>query len=247
MGKHLASLAGLIMKPITMELGGHAPVIVAKDVDIEPVARMLVGTKYRNAGQVCTSPTRFLIEKDIYQPFVDAFSRMAAEVKVGDGSKEGVVMGPLASVRRRDAMEALVADAVAHGGTIRTGGKRIGNVGNFFEPTVMTDVPLTARAMNEEPFGPLALMRPVADIDEAIAEANRLDYGLAAYAFTHSSSTADRIAARVETGMMTINANGLAFPEIPYGGVKDSGYGSEGGSEAMDAFLVTRFVSHTMA
>jgi succinate-semialdehyde dehydrogenase / glutarate-semialdehyde dehydrogenase len=246
-GKHLASLAGRHMKPITMELGGHAPVIVAKDVDIEPVARMLVGTKYRNAGQVCTSPTRFLIEKDIYEPFVDTFSRMAAEVKVGDGSKEGVVMGPLANVRRRDAMEALVADAVAHGGTIRIGGKRIGNVGNFFEPTVMTDVPLTARAMNEEPFGPLALMRSVADIDEAIAEANRLDYGLAAYAFTRSSSTADRIAEQVETGMMTINANGLAFPEIPYGGVKDSGYGSEGGSEAMDAFLVTKFVSHTMS
>jgi succinate-semialdehyde dehydrogenase/glutarate-semialdehyde dehydrogenase len=246
-GKHLAALAGRHMKPITMELGGHAPVIVARDVDIEPVARMLVGTKYRNAGQVCTSPTRFLIEKEIYEPFVETFSRMAAEVKVGDGSKDGVVMGPLANVRRRDAMEALVADAVAHGGVIRTGGKRIGNVGNFFEPTVMTDVPLTARAMNEEPFGPLALMRPVADIDEAIAEANRLDYGLAAYAFTRSSSTADRIAARVETGMMTINANGLAFPEIPYGGVKDSGYGSEGGSEAIDAFLVTKFVSHTMA
>ena len=246
-GKHLASLAGRHMKPITMDLGGHAPVIVARDVDIEPVARMLVGIKYRNAGQVCTSPTRFLVEKDIYEPFVDTFSRMAAEVKVGDGSKEGVVMGPLANARRRNAMEALVADAVAHGGKVRAGGKRIGNVGNFFEPTVLTDVPLSARAMNEEPFGPLALMRPYADLDEAIAEANRLDYGLAAYAFTRSSSIADRIAAQVETGMMTINANGLAFPEIPYGGVKDSGYGSEGGSEAMDAFLVTKFVSHTMA
>lgn len=246
-GKHLASMAGRHMKPITMELGGHAPVIVAKDIDIEPVAKLLVGTKYRNAGQVCTSPTRFLIEDDIYEPFVDTFSRFAAEVKVGDGTKEGTVMGPLANTRRLDATEALLADAVAHGATIRTGGKRIGNVGNFFEPTVLENVPLEARIMNEEPFGPVAIMRPVKSLDEAIEEANRLDYGLAAYAFTRSSQTADRIAAGVETGMMSINAIGIAFPEIPYGGVKDSGYGSEGGIEAMDAFLVTKFVSHTMA
>ena len=246
-GKHLASMAGRYMKPITMELGGHAPVIVASDVDIEPVARMLVGTKYRNAGQVCTSPTRFLIEEAIYAPFVETFTRMASEVKVGDGMKEGSVMGPLANTRRLDAMETLIADAVAHGGAIRTGGKRIGNVGNFFEPTVLTDVPVEARIMNEEPFGPVALMRPVGDIDEAIEEANRLDFGLAAYAFTKSSAKANRIASGVETGMMTINANGIAFPEIPYGGVKDSGYGSEGGIEAMDAFLVTKFVSHTVA
>lgn len=246
-GKHLAAMAGRHMKPITMELGGHAPVIVAKDVDIEPVAKLMVGVKYRNVGQVCTSPTRFLIEEEIYEPFVETFTQLAAAVKVGDGSKEGTVMGPLANVRRLEAMEALIADAVSHGGKIRTGGKRIGNVGNFFEPTVMTDVPLEARVMNEEPFGPLALMRPVSDIDEAIEEANRLDYGLAAYAFTKSAKLASRIAANVETGMMSINAVGIAFPEIPYGGVKDSGYGSEGGIEAMDAFLVTKFVSHTMA
>jgi succinate-semialdehyde dehydrogenase/glutarate-semialdehyde dehydrogenase len=245
-GKHLASMAGRHMKPITMELGGHAPVIVDRDVDIEPVARMLVGTKYRNAGQVCTSPTRFLIDEAIYEPFVDRFAQLASEVKVGNGLAEGSVMGPLANTRRLDAMESLIADAVAHGAKVRTGGKRIGNVGNFFEPTVLTDVPLSARIMNEEPFGPVAIMRSVSGVDEAIAEANRLDYGLAAYAFTRSSENAHRIAAGVETGMMTINANGLPFPEIPYGGVKDSGYGSEGGTEAMDAFLVTKFVSHTM-
>jgi succinate-semialdehyde dehydrogenase / glutarate-semialdehyde dehydrogenase len=246
-GKHLASMAGRHMKPITMELGGHAPVIIDRDIDIEPAAKLMVGTKYRNAGQVCTSPTRFLIDEAIYEPFVERFAALASEVRVGDGLAEGSAMGPLANTRRLDAMESLIADAVSHGAKLRTGGKRIGNVGNFFEPTVLTDVPLSARIMNEEPFGPVAIMRPVASLDEAIEEANRLDYGLAAYAFTRSAANAARIASGVETGMMTINANGLAFPEIPYGGVKDSGYGSEGGTEAMDAFLVTKFVSHTMA
>ncbi len=246
-GKHLASMAGRHMKPITMELGGHAPVIIDGDIEMEPVAKLLVGTKYRNAGQVCTSPTRFLIHESIYTPFVERFATLASEVKVGDGLAEGTVMGPLANTRRLDAMERLIGDAVSQGASVRTGGKRIGNVGNFFEPTVLENVPLGATIMNEEPFGPVAIMRPVSGLDEAIEEANRLDYGLAAYAFTRSAAHAGRIAAEVETGMMSINAIGIAFPEIPYGGVKDSGYGSEGGIEAMDAFLVTKFVSHTMA
>lgn len=246
-GKHLAAMAGRHMKRITMELGGHSPVIITKDVDLEPVAKLLVSSKYRNAGQACISPTRFLIEEDIYEPFVDLFTKLSSEVTVGDGSKEGTTMGPLANVRRLHALEALVQDAVSHGAKVRTGGKRIGNRGFFFEPTVITDVPLEARVMNEEPFGPLAIMRPFKDLDEVIDEANRLDYGLATYAFTKSNSVATKIASNVEAGMVSVNAFGIAFPEVPYGGIKDSGYGSEGGSEAIDAFLSTKFISLTSA
>ncbi|MGV6874077.1 NAD-dependent succinate-semialdehyde dehydrogenase [Pseudochelatococcus sp. B33] len=242
-GKHLASMAGRYMKRITMELGGHSPVIVTDDVDIEPVAKILAGAKFRNAGQACVSPTRFLLQKAIYEPFVETFVKLASEVKVGDGSSEGVQMGPLANVRRLQAMEALIGDAVDRGARIRLGGKRIGNIGNFFEPTVLTDVPLDARIMNEEPFGPVALMQPFTDINEALVEANRLDYGLATYAFTRSNVDASKIAAQVEAGMVSINNFGLAYPEIPYGGIKNSGYGSEGGSEAIEAFLSTKFVS----
>jgi len=246
-GKHLAAMAGAHMKPITMELGGHSPVIVTADVDIEQVAAMLTVAKFRNAGQVCVAPTRFLVEEDIYEPFVETFSRKASEVKVGVGSEDGVQMGPLANVRRLHAMESLIADAVERGGEVRTGGKRIGNLGNFFEPTVLTGVPNEARAMNEEPFGPLAMVRPYSDLGEAIAEANRLDYGLASYAFTKSAETASRLTGAVQSGMISINGFGLAFPELPYGGIKDSGYGSEGGLEAIEAFLTTKTVSHTVA
>lgn len=243
-GKQLAALAGRHMKRITMELGGHAPVIVTSDVDVDKVADMLVGAKYRNAGQVCTAPTRFLLEEQVYEPFVEAFSRKTALLTVTEGTAEGAQMGPLANARRVQAMEALIADAVERGGKVVQGGHRIGNIGNFFEPTVMTEVPLGARAMNEEPFGPLAMMRPFADLDEALVEANRLEYGLAAYAFTNSNTAAIRIASEVESGMVSINNFGLAFAEVPFGGIKESGYGSEGGSEAIEPFLSTKLVSH---
>ena len=242
-GKLLASLAGKHMKRITMELGGHGPVIVTGDVDIGKATQMLVGVKYRNAGQVCHAPTRFLIEESIHDSFVDAFAQKAAAIKVADGASEGAEMGPLANVRRLQAMEELIADAVDNGGRIVQGGKRIGNQGNFFEPTVLADVPTEARIMNEEPFGPVAIMRPFANLDEAIAEANRLEYGLAAYAFTNSNTAATRISDEVEAGMVAINGFGFAFVEVPFGGVKESGFGSEGGSEAIDAYLSTKLVS----
>jgi len=242
-GKQLAALAGLHMKRITMELGGHGPVIVTGDVDLAKAAQMLVGAKYRNAGQVCTAPTRFLIEEKAYVPFVEHFAAKAAALKVADGKTAGAEMGPLANARRVQAMEALIGDGVERGGTIVTGGGRIGNKGNFFQPTVMTDVPLEADMMHVEPFGPLAMIRPFGDLDEAIAEANRLEYGLAAYAFTNSNTAAMRIAAEVESGMVSINNFGLAWPELPFGGVKDSGYGSEGGSEAIEPYLSTKLVS----
>ncbi len=244
-GKHLAAMAGQHMKRVTMELGGHSPAIVFADADVDVAAKILGANKYRNAGQVCVSPTRFLVHEQIYQPFLDRFIAAAKAVKVGDGAAEGVTMGPLATARRVEAMEGFIADAVAKGAKVRTGGRRIGNTGYFFEPTVLTDVPADARVMNEEPFGPIAIMLPFASFDDAITEANRLPYGLAAYAYTRSLKTAAAVAAAVESGTVSINHHGLAPIETPLGGVKDSGYGSEGGAEAIEAYLVTKFVTQT--
>jgi succinate-semialdehyde dehydrogenase/glutarate-semialdehyde dehydrogenase len=242
-GKELAALAGRHMKRVTMELGGHAPAIVFEDADVEKAVSVLGGSKFRNAGQVCVAPTRFLVHDSVFDRFVDGFTAVAKAVKVGDGLDPSTKMGPLIHSRRLDAMEALVADATAQGATLKTGGKRIGNRGNFFEPTVFTEVPLTARIMNEEPFGPIAAIQRFSSEDEALEEANRLPYGLAAYAYTRSAERATRVAQRVESGMLSINHHGLALPEVPFGGVKDSGYGSEGGSEALEAYLVTKFVT----
>ena len=242
-GKHLAMLAGQHMKRVTMELGGHAPAIVFDDADIDVAVKILSANKFRNAGQICVAPTRFLVQEKVYQPFVEKFVAAAKAIKVGDGLDKATRMGPLANSRRVDAMEAFVADAVGMGAKVETGGKRIGNKGFFFEPTVLTDVPRDARIMNEEPFGPLAPIMPFRDFDEVAAEANRLPYGLAAYAYTRSARTATAIGAAVESGMVSINHHGLAFPEVPFGGVKDSGYGSEGGSEALEGYLVTKFIT----
>lgn len=242
-GKQLAALAGAHMKRVTMELGGHGPAIVFDDADVATAAKVLAGAKFRNAGQVCVSPTRFLVQETVYEQFVEDFVGHAKAVKVGDGMAVGTTMGPLANIRRVAAMEALIGDARQRGAKVRTGGNRIGNKGNFFEPTVLTDVPVEARVMNEEPFGPLALIAPFKSFDDVVTEANRLPYGLASYAFTRSAKTANAIAASVEVGMMTINHLGLALPEVPFGGVRDSGYGSEGGSEAIEAYLNTKFVS----
>jgi succinate-semialdehyde dehydrogenase/glutarate-semialdehyde dehydrogenase len=179
----------------------------------------------------------------VYESFVQNFVANIKKAKVGDGLESGTTMGPMANPRRVTAMETMIGDAVRHGAEVRTGGSRIGNKGNFFEPTVLTNVSKDARVMNEEPFGPLAVISPFRSFDEVVAEANRLPYGLASYAYTRSAKTATAIAASVEAGMMSINHSGLALPEVPFGGVKDSGYGSEGGSEAIEAYLVTKFVS----
>ena len=242
-GKHLAMLAGKHMKRATMELGGHAPGIVFEDADVDQAVKVLAGGKFRNAGQVCIAPTRLLVQEPVYDKFVDKFTAAAKAIKVGDGLDPSTKMGPLVSSRRIDAMEAFVTDATQKGATLRSGGKRIGNKGFFFEPTVLTDVPKDARIMNEEPFGPVATIAPFRDFDGAVSEANRLNYGLAAYAFTKSAKTAAAVGAAVETGMIAINSAALALPEVPFGGVKDSGYGSEGGAEAIEAYLVTKFIS----
>ncbi|MSQ64655.1 MAG: NAD-dependent succinate-semialdehyde dehydrogenase [Betaproteobacteria bacterium] len=242
-GKQLAAMAGQHMKRATMELGGHAPVIVFDDADVEVAAKTMAASKYRNAGQVCVSPTRFLVQEGIYKSFVDKFVEATKTLKVGNGLESGVTMGALANPRRTRAMEANVEDAQKHGGKVRTGGHRIGEEGNFFEPTVITELANDAQAMNVEPFGPMAMINPFKTFDDAVKEANRLPFGLAAYAWTRSAKTANAIAASVETGMITINHLGLALPEVPFGGVKDSGYGSEGGSEAIEPYLNPKFVS----
>jgi succinate-semialdehyde dehydrogenase/glutarate-semialdehyde dehydrogenase len=242
-GKHLASLAGRHMKRITMELGGHAPAIVFDDADIDVAVKILSMNKFRNAGQVCVAPTRFLVQEKVYDSFVEKFTGAAKAIKVGDGLDKESRMGPLAHARRVDAVESFVNDAVDKGAKLQTGGKRIGNKGYFFEPTVLSDVPLESRIMNEEPFGPVAAIRPFGSFDDVVKEANRLDYGLAAYAYTKSAKTAAAIGAAIESGMVSINHHGLALPEVPFGGVKDSGVGSEGGADALEAYLNFKFVT----
>lgn len=245
-GKQLAALAGAHMKRSTMELGGHAPAIVFADANLPEAIRLLSFNKYRNAGQVCVSPTRFLIQDEVYDQFVEGFVKAAEAIKVGDGFEADTRMGPLAHDRRIEAMDGFMADAVQKGGKVLTGGHRIGNKGYFFQPTVISDLPLDARILNEEPFGPIAPMMRFSSTDSLLEEANRLPYGLAAYAFTGSAETRKRLAERVETGMITINHLGLALTETPFGGIKDSGHGSEGGAEALDAYVTPKFITQTM-
>lgn len=243
-GKMLAGLASQHMKLSTMELGGHAPAIIFDDADVEGAVKTLAMSKFRNAGQVCVSPTRFLVQEKVYEQVVESFTEKAKAIKIGNGFDEGVQMGPLANERRIPALESLIQDAVDNGARLMTGGRRIGNVGNFFEPTVLADAPKTARIMNEEPFGPVAVFSSFKTLDEVIDEANRLPFGLASYAFTRSAENARELGMRIEAGMTTINHLGLALPEVPFGGIKDSGYGTEGGSEAINAYLTTKFVTH---
>ena len=244
-GKLLASQAGTHMKRVTMELGGHSPAIVCEDADVKAAVKILSANKFRNAGQVCISPTRFLVHDSVYEEFVDGFVKQAEALNVGNGLDEGVKMGPLAHDRRLTAIEGFVADAVENGAKVLTGGKRKGNKGYFFEPTVMTNVSNEARIMNEEPFGPLAPINSFSSIDEVVEESNRLNYGLAAYAYTNSAKTAQDLGQSIESGQVSINHHGLGLVDTPFGGVKDSGYGSEGGPEGLDAYMTTKLVSQT--
>jgi len=242
-GKHLAGLCGRYMKRSTMELGGHAPVLVFDDTEPEVAARALAANKLRNAGQVCIAPTRFFVQDGAYERFIAAFSEAFAEVKVGDGLHEGTQMGPLCHAGRVSAMEALVADARRGFANVVTGGKRIGNVGFFYAPTIIEARDDKIALMREEPFGPVAVVARFKDIDEGLSRANALPFGLASYVFTNSLERADRAASELQAGMVSINHFGLALPETPFGGIKDSGYGSEGGSEGFDGYLNTKFVT----
>src|SRR5580692_4050795 len=228
-GKHLAALAAKGMKRATMELGGHSPVVVFADADPEKTADTLAAFKFRNAGQVCISPTRFYVQEGVYDRFLKRFTELANGIKLGDGLEPATTMGPLANARRLDAMEAIVNDSKARGGKVVTGGKRRGNQGYFFEPTVITDLPDDCKLMTQEPFGPIAPVVTFKSFDEVVGRANALPFGLAAYAFTSSAQTANAIGDALESGMVGVNSVLISTPETPFGGVKDSGYGHEGG------------------
>ncbi|HZB92810.1 MAG TPA: NAD-dependent succinate-semialdehyde dehydrogenase [Stellaceae bacterium] len=241
-GKHLTKLAAEGMKRTTMELGGHSPVIVFGDADPEKSAEIAAAGKFRNAGQVCISPTRFYVQQDNYDRFVKRFTDYAKGLKLGDGLADGTTMGPLANPRRLDAMEGFVADAKKRGAKLPAGGARHGNQGFFFAPTVITDIPDDSRLMTEEPFGPMAPITPFKTLDEVVARANALPFGLAAYTFTGSTRTANLISDALEAGMVGVNSLAISTPETPFGGMKESGYGHEGGIEGLEAYTQKKLV-----
>jgi succinate-semialdehyde dehydrogenase/glutarate-semialdehyde dehydrogenase len=241
-GKHLMKLAAENMLRTTMELGGHGPVLVFDDVDVDQVLDVAVPGKYRNAGQVCVSPTRFIVQENVFEKFREGFAERMKAVKIGDGLHDGIQMGPMANARRPEAMERLIGNARDKGAKLHTGGNRIGNQGFFFEPTVLSEIPLDADVMSEEPFGPVALINPYRGEDEMIAEANRVPYGLAGYAWTNDVKRQRRLADAIETGMVGINSHMIGGADSPFGGVKWSGHGSEDGPEGVLACMVTKAV-----
>lgn len=246
-GKHLTEMAARHMKPALMELGGHAPVIVCEDADPVEAGILSATRKYRNSGQVCTSPTRFFVHEALYQRFTDAFVEKARSIRVGNGLDDATQMGPVANDRRIEALQALVDDARARGAKVLCGGGRVHNQGYFFAPTAITELPDDARALQEEPFGPLALINPVSSLDEAIEKANALPFGLAGYGFTRSAANADRLMQEVEVGNLSINTLEASVAETPFGGVKESGLGREGGAEGLHHYTIVKNVSHRIA
>lgn len=245
-GKHLTALAAQHMTPVLMELGGHAPVIVCEDTDVSAAALSGAVRAMRNAGQVCTSPTRFFVHESIFDAYTDAFVERAAKTVVGHGTQDGVEMGPLANIRRIHALTELVGDARDRGAEVRTGGNKIDGKGYFFEPTVLANVPDAARVMQEEPFGPLAIINPVSSLDEAIHKANGVPYGLAAYGFTNRADYIDNMVENIEAGNVSINTLEASLPETPFGGVKSSGFGREGGTEGLHNYMVIKNISHSV-
>jgi succinate-semialdehyde dehydrogenase / glutarate-semialdehyde dehydrogenase len=241
-GKLLMKQAADTMKRTTMELGGHAPVIIFDDADLDKAVGALAASKFRNAGQVCVSPTRFYVQEGIYDRFVNAFSERAGAVTVGNGLEDGVQMGPMANPRRPEAMRLLIDDAVSSGARLVTGGEALDRDGFYWQPTVLADVPVKSRIMNEEPFGPVAVMARFKSFDGVVEQANRLPYGLAAYAFTESASRAMLIGDALEAGMVGINSTMIAGADAPFGGVKESGHGAEDGPEGLEACLVTKAI-----
>lgn len=244
-GRHLTTMASENMTSVLMELGGHAPVIVCEDTDAEASGVSGAIRKMRNAGQVCTSPTRFFVHEDIFEEYSQAFVDRVAATIVGNGMETGVEMGPLANERRVPALIALVEDARAKGATVATGGGRLGDRGYFFQPTVLLNVPEDAMIMQEEPFGPIAVLNPVTSLDHAIKQANSVPYGLAGYAFTNRADYIDRLIDEVEVGNLSINTLEASMPETPFGGVKSSGYGREGGTEGLDNYMIVKNVWHS--
>lgn len=241
-GKHLAKLAAEDLKRTTLELGGHGPVVVFKDADIEAALNVMAPAKFRNAGQTCVSPTRYLIQEEVFSEFVKGFVARANAIKVGPGLDPASQMGPMANPRRPDAMERLIGDAVRRGARLEAGGDRFGNRGYFYAPTVLSGVPIEAEIMNEEPFGPVAIINRFKTEEDAVAEANRLPYGLAAYLWTSDARRQRRLAREIETGMLGVNTTMIGGADSPFGGVKWSGHGHEDGPEGVEACLVTKTV-----
>lgn len=242
-GKQILALAAEGVKRATMELGGHAPFLVFNDVDTEAVAKLAAASKYRNAGQICTAPNRFLVQQDVHDAFVDAFCAFANQLRVGPGDDSATTMGPVIAERRLEAMERFVQDAKDTGGVVAAGGARIGNQGYFFQPTVLTHLSPDALCLREESFGPLAAIVPFKTEEEAIAIANSLPFGLASYAYTSDANRAVRLADGIEAGMVGVNSLFITLPETPFGGFKESGYGQEGGVEGLEGYLQTKFVA----
>jgi succinate-semialdehyde dehydrogenase/glutarate-semialdehyde dehydrogenase len=248
-GQILARQSADTVKKLTMELGGHAPFIVLGDVDVAKVAAVAVAGKFRNAGQVCTSPTRFLIEASVAEEFTARFCEGARKLKLGNGLEPGIQLGPLTTARQRERVEALIADALRHGASVTSGGTRPAalNRGFFLEPAVVFDPDDEAAILHDEPFGPVAVIKPVADLDEALSRANALEFGLASYLFTHSQPAIERVSTEIEAGLLGVNTTVVSMPEAPFGGVKQSGYGREGGAEGVREYLQTRFVHFNSA
>jgi len=240
-GRQIAALAGDQLKRVTLELGGHAPVLVFDDADLGDTIARTVSAKFRNSGQVCTSPTRFLVARPLYEAFATRFADASAKLVLGDGADPATQVGPLTNERRIVAIERLVADAVAKGARLLTGGRRAQRPGRFYEPTVLADVPIDAEIMTEEPFGPVAIVNPYDTIEDALQEANRVPYGLAAYVYSRRTDRVRLALDRLEAGMISINHHGLALAETPFGGVKESGFGTEGGAEMLLAYTITKF------
>lgn len=245
-GKLLTRHAADHMKRVTMELGGHAPVVVFDDVDAEEAARACAAGKFRNAGQVCTSPTRFFVQEGAYDRFLESFVGAAKALRLGPGIDEATDMGPLSNPRRVPALEELIGDAVARGGTLHCGGERHGNKGYFLTPAVLSDLPEDTRILHEEPFGPVGAVLRWSDYDAMMRRANETTLGLASYVFTGSAERAERAARDLQMGMAGINTFAVSHPEMPFGGVKDSGYGMEGGREGLEAFQVIKSVVHQL-
>lgn len=242
-GRLLAELAAKDTKKLTLELGGQAPVLVFDDADLDTAIPLLVASKFRNAGQTCISPTRFFVQEEAYESFIDAFARAAFALKLGDGLAAGTAMGPLVRRRRVADVRAFLDDAKARGARVLDGGQMSDPAGAFLAPVVVADLDDDAKLMHDEPFGPIIGVTPFKTLDEAVTRANHVPYGLAAYAFTRSLHNAHAVSEGLEAGMIGVNTCKISYPETPFGGVKASGYGSEGAIEGLDAFLVTKSVS----
>jgi succinate-semialdehyde dehydrogenase/glutarate-semialdehyde dehydrogenase len=246
-GRHVGGLAGQEFKKVTLELGGHAPAIIFDDADLDRAVALSVASRFRNAGQVCTAPSRFFVQSALYDKFVAGFTAAAKAITVGDGMAPATRMGPLANLRRLDAMEKMVANAETHGGQVAAGGRRIGNSGFFFSPTVVTGLNAEADLMQKEPFGPLTPIMPFDSFDQVVADANSLPYGLAAYAFTSSQARSARLAEQLEAGVIAINGMTVTAPEGPFGGMKESGTGRESGIEGLAEYTNVKTVTETFS